>query len=67
MVEPLEGRDVGITLDELRNVPRSVGIAGGKRKLNAIRGALLGRHINILVTDQYTAEGLVKLFDNADV
>ncbi len=61
VVEPLDGRVIGITLEELRNVPRSVGIAGGKRKLTAIRGALLGRLINILVTDQYTAESLMRM------
>jgi len=61
VAEPLDGRVIGITLEELGNVERSVGIAGGKRKLSAIRGALLGRHINILVTDQYTAESLMSM------
>jgi DNA-binding transcriptional regulator LsrR (DeoR family) len=56
---PLDERVIGITLDELRNVPRVVGVAGGSRKLAAIKGALLGRSINILITDRFTAEGLL--------
>ena len=38
---------------------RAIGIAGGLRKFEAIRGALRGRLINILVTDQFTAERLL--------
>lgn len=52
-------RVIGLSLDELRNVPRSVGVAGTPEKLNAIRGALEGRLINVLVTDHFTAERLV--------
>ena len=40
-------------------VKRSVGIAGGERKLAAIRGAARGGLINVLITDSLTAEGLI--------
>jgi DNA-binding transcriptional regulator LsrR (DeoR family) len=56
---PLNERVIGIGLDQLRGTRRSVGIAGGERKLSAIRGALLGRWINVLITDHHVAEGLV--------
>jgi DNA-binding transcriptional regulator LsrR (DeoR family) len=56
---PLNDRVIGMQLEQLRKVKRSVGIAGGARKLAAIRGALLGRYINVLITDLRTAEGLV--------
>jgi DNA-binding transcriptional regulator LsrR (DeoR family) len=36
-----------------------VGIAGGRRKLAAIHGALAGGWINVLITDRYSAEALV--------
>lgn len=52
---PFEGRVIGITLDELRSVPRVVGVAGGRRKVPALLGALRGRLIDVLVTDQFTA------------
>jgi DNA-binding transcriptional regulator LsrR (DeoR family) len=47
-------------LEQLQRVSRSVGIAGGQRKLHAIRGALVGRWINVLITDRRTAEVLVQ-------
>jgi DNA-binding transcriptional regulator LsrR (DeoR family) len=56
---PLDDRVIGISLDELRAVPRIVGIAGGARKVAAIRGAMLGRHVNVLITDRFTAERLL--------
>jgi DNA-binding transcriptional regulator LsrR (DeoR family) len=56
---PFNERVVGMSLEELRNVPRSVGIAGGASKLAAIRAALEGRLVNVLITDRFTAERLV--------
>jgi DNA-binding transcriptional regulator LsrR (DeoR family) len=50
---------IAVTLAQLRCVPRSVGIAGGASKLQAIRGALAGGWINVLITDRFTAERLV--------
>ena len=42
-----------------READRSVGIAGGERKYDAIRGALAGGWINVLITDARTAERLL--------
>ncbi|XBH21355.1 sugar-binding transcriptional regulator [Jonesiaceae bacterium BS-20] len=50
----------GITPEQLLNVPRRIGIAGGPRKYAAIRGALLGQWINVLVTDIETARRLLE-------
>jgi DNA-binding transcriptional regulator LsrR (DeoR family) len=55
----VDERVIGVTLDQLRNVDRCVGIAGGPRKYEAIRGALLGGLVNVLITDHVTAERLV--------
>lgn len=55
----LANRVIGMSLDQLRKVERSVGVAGGKRKLAAIRGALEGGWINVLITDCFTAERLL--------
>lgn len=56
----LENRVVSMSLEQLRNVSRAIGVAGGHRKMDTIRGALRGRWINILVTDRFTAERLVR-------
>lgn len=57
---PLNDRVISMELEALRRVPRVVGIAGGRRKVAAIRGALAGRWINVLITDRTTAERLLK-------
>lgn len=56
----LEKRVISMTLEQLSKVNRAVGVAGGSRKYAGILGALRGRWINILVTDHFTAERLVK-------
>jgi DNA-binding transcriptional regulator LsrR (DeoR family) len=60
VVTPLNDRVIAIELSDLKRVERVVGIAGGRRKLAAIRGALRGCRINVLITDRSTAERLVK-------
>jgi DNA-binding transcriptional regulator LsrR (DeoR family) len=59
VISPFNERVIGISLDQLRRVPRSIGIAGTVEKHEAIRGALEGRLINVLITDRFTAERLV--------
>lgn len=56
----LNDRVIGMGLEQLQQVKRAVGIAGGKRKLAAILGALRGKWINVLITDRVTAEGLLE-------
>lgn len=62
----LHDRIVGISPDTLRAVPRVIGVAGGARKLKAIRGAVQGRWINILITDLDTARALLEDDDPAE-
>ena len=57
---PLDDRVIGMSLEQLKRVRRSVGVAGGKRKHEAIRGALEGGLINVLITDRFTAERLIQ-------
>lgn len=57
---PLAERVIGMSLEELKRVNRVVGIAGGRRKCEAIRGALAGKWINVLITDRRTAEQLLE-------
>lgn len=55
----LEERVLGITPVQLKGVDRRIGIAGGLQKLAAIRAALRGHWINVLVTDLSVAEALL--------
>lgn len=54
----LDDRVLGIGAEALRAVPRTIAVAGGQRKYTAIRAALRGRWVNVLVTDLHTAERL---------
>lgn len=58
--EIIDNRTVGIRLDDLRKKEKSILVAGGVRKVQAIHGALIGRYANILITDQYTAKALLE-------
>jgi DNA-binding transcriptional regulator LsrR (DeoR family) len=55
----MDERVIGMTLEQLRAVKKTIGIAGGRRKYEAILGALRGRWVNVLITDRVTAEKLV--------
>ncbi len=56
---PLDERVISITLEELKSTPRVIGVAGGNRKIEAIRACLVGKLVNVLITDKFTAEELL--------
>jgi DNA-binding transcriptional regulator LsrR (DeoR family) len=60
MEYPRGVRVFGLESARLKTIPRVVGIAGGKRKRQAILGALQGGWVNVLITDQFTAEALAR-------
>lgn len=55
----LDELTIGITREELEEVPRVVGIAGGPEKVGAINGAVKGGLVDVLITDAATAEQLI--------
>ncbi|TIC84587.1 MarR family transcriptional regulator [Nocardioides sp. GY 10127] len=55
----LADRVVGIDPATLKAIPRVIGLAGGRRKLDAVRAAALGGWVHVLITDVVTAEGLL--------
>jgi DNA-binding transcriptional regulator LsrR (DeoR family) len=56
----LDERIVAATREQLLRVPRRLGISGGKERLAAIRAALEGNWVNVLITDQRTAAWLLE-------
>jgi DNA-binding transcriptional regulator LsrR (DeoR family) len=56
----IDDRIIGITLEQLKRTPRVVGVSGGPEKVAALRGALRGGFINVLITDSLTAERLLE-------
>ncbi|TET09307.1 hypothetical protein E3J84_05250, partial [Candidatus Aerophobetes bacterium] len=57
----LHKRIVAFPLEDLREIKNVIGVAGGKAKVKAILGAIHGRFIKILITDEETANNLIKL------
>lgn len=55
----VDDRIMGMSADAIRAVPRRIAVAGGMSKLAAIRGALHGGWISVLVTDAQVASALV--------
>lgn len=53
-------RAVSIDLKYLREIPTVIGVAGELHKTESIRGALNGKLLNVLVTEQKVAELLLK-------
>lgn len=58
--EELNSRTLGIELSEFCSKDYSILIAGGKNKRKGIRGALLGKYTNVLITDASTGEYLLE-------
>ena len=59
----INDRIIGISLEQLEKAPKVVGVSGGPDKLSAIRAALRGQLINVLITDSVTAEKLLEAAD----
>ena len=58
--DEIHERVIGIPIDKLKDKGKIViGIAGGRSKFDAIRGVLNGKYINILITDEETAQKLL--------
>lgn len=57
----LHNRLISTQLDLLKNMKNVIGVAGGPSKIQAILGALNGGYLDALITDESTAESLVKL------
>lgn len=62
----LDARLVGLGLEDLRRMPRTMVVAAGADKAEALRGALAGRLMTHLVTDEATAEALLERSVTAD-
>jgi DNA-binding transcriptional regulator LsrR (DeoR family) len=58
---PFNDRILGISPEELKSVPRRIGVAGGSNKLEAIHAAVRGGWVNTLITDLDTARHMVQM------
>jgi lsr operon transcriptional repressor len=53
-------RIIGLTLEQIARIPRVIGVAGGAAKREIVLAALRAGILDVLVTDQATAESLLE-------
>jgi deoxyribonucleoside regulator len=56
----LDDRTIGLNLDELRRIKHKICVATGREKVPGILGALRGNLANVLITDENTAQSLLR-------
>ena len=56
----INNRIIGLDLDQMKRLPRVIGVAGGSEKLEVIRAAARGRLVSVLITDEETAHRLLE-------
>jgi len=56
-------RVIGLTLDEIHQIPYRIGIAASAAKALPIYGALRGGYLHALITDEAAARGILDIFD----
>lgn len=59
LASPVDDRLMGMAAEQTRAVPRRIAVAGGLDKVSAIRAALLGGWVSVLITDEQVAGQLV--------
>jgi deoxyribonucleoside regulator len=57
---PVQDRVLSVPLSELSNIPVRIGVASGEKKITPFIGALRGKHINVIITDENTAARILE-------
>ena len=56
----MDGRVIGLTLEEIKNIPRVIGVASGAEKVSGVVGAANAGLIDTLIVDLACANSVVK-------
>jgi len=56
---PLNDQFIGLNTEEIKSIPEVIGIVEGLHKLESIEAALQGEYLNVLITDDRTAQALL--------
>ena len=59
----IEGRLISTSLDTLKTLENTIGVAAGENKVKAILAALRGKYLDILITDEHTASSILAIND----
>jgi DNA-binding transcriptional regulator LsrR (DeoR family) len=56
----LNDKMIGVSLEDLKRIPTVIGVAAGRQKSDVIVGALRGRYIDVLITDENAAVSVLE-------
>lgn len=56
-----EGRLISTSLEALKSLENTIGVAAGEKKVKAILAALRGGYLDVLITDENTASSILKI------
>lgn len=57
----LDKRVISISTEDIKNIPRVIGVATGEKKVKSILGALRSNMLDVLITDEKTAKNIVDI------
>jgi DNA-binding transcriptional regulator LsrR (DeoR family) len=60
---PINSRPIALSPDKLKNIETVIVASGGRSKIESLHGVLHGGLVNVLVTDEATAQGVLQLAD----
>ncbi|MCK5095194.1 MAG: sugar-binding transcriptional regulator, partial [Spirochaetes bacterium] len=56
----IKDRIISVPLSDLSSIQMRIGVACGDKKVKAFTGALRGGHINVIMTDEATAQKIIE-------
>jgi DNA-binding transcriptional regulator LsrR (DeoR family) len=56
----LNTKVIGITIGEFQRIKKVIAVVEGEHKVESIMGALKGKFIDVLITDELTASAILK-------
>ena len=59
VISKMDDRIIRISTDKIKKIKNVIGVGFGDRKVKVIIGALRGKFINILLTDEKTAKKII--------
>lgn len=60
----LNKKVIGISLEEFKSIKKVIAVVEGEHKVESILGALKGKFIDVLITDELTASAILKKYDH---
>jgi deoxyribonucleoside regulator len=62
----LDERTIGLSLEDLKKKDYRIAVAIGQKKIRSICGSLNGGYVNVLITDEDTAHGVIARLDKLE-